>query len=45
MDRMEMLLESLRVMGFGMAGIFIFMSIFFMIIVGLNKLFPPQKDN
>jgi Na+-transporting methylmalonyl-CoA/oxaloacetate decarboxylase gamma subunit len=41
---MEMLMESLRVTGFGMTGIFVFMAIFFLIIVGLNKLFTPQND-
>ena len=34
---------SLKIMGIGMLGIFIFMLIFYLVIVGLDKLFPDKK--
>ncbi|MFZ5354327.1 MAG: hypothetical protein ACOZCL_16620 [Bacillota bacterium] len=44
MSRLEMLMESLRVMGLGMLGIFIFMSVFYLMIIALNKLMPPKGE-
>lgn len=44
MSRLQMLVESLRVMGLGMGGIFVFMSAFYLMIVGLNKLMPPTEE-
>jgi hypothetical protein len=32
-------------MALGMAGIFIVMAMFFLIIFGLQKLFPPKNGN
>jgi len=35
--------KSLEVMGQGMAGILIFMSLFYILIIGLEKAFPVEK--
>jgi Na+-transporting methylmalonyl-CoA/oxaloacetate decarboxylase gamma subunit len=37
-------LESLKVMGLGMGGIFVVVAIFYFTIVGLGKLFPADKE-
>jgi hypothetical protein len=37
-------LESLRIMGLGMAGIFTVVAIFYLTILGLGKVFPPEKE-
>ena len=39
---MDVFFESLRVMGFGMFGIFIVISVFYGTIVLLGKLFPEK---
>lgn len=36
--------QSLVIMGQGMAGIFIVIAIFYVMIVGLTKLLPPEKQ-
>lgn len=36
--------QSLQVMGQGMGGILIFMSLFYLLIVGLEKAFPVSKS-
>jgi len=36
---------SLEVMGQGMFGIFFFMSVFYGLIVVLEKMFPPDKSS
>lgn len=36
-------LESLRIMGLGMTGIFVVVAIFYITIILLNKLLPPDK--
>jgi tetrahydromethanopterin S-methyltransferase subunit E len=41
---MEVFFESLRVMGFGMLGIFVVISVFYATIVLLGKVFP-EKEN
>ncbi len=38
------LLESFRIMGLGMAGIFVVVAIFYITIVLLNKIFPPEEQ-
>lgn len=40
----ELLLESFKVMGIGMLGIFTVVAIFYGTIVGLGKVFPPDKE-
>ncbi len=44
----ENFFDALRIMGLGMAGIFVFMLLFWGIIVALHRVFPaksdPQKD-
>lgn len=37
-------LESLRIMGLGMAGIFVVVAIFYVTILALNKFLPPDKE-
>jgi Na+-transporting methylmalonyl-CoA/oxaloacetate decarboxylase gamma subunit len=37
-------LKSLEIMGLGMASIFVFMLLFWLIIVGLQKIFPSRED-
>jgi len=41
---MDIFYESIRVMGFGMLGIFIVISVFYGMIVLLGKVFP-EKGN
>lgn len=38
------LLKALEISGIGLAGVFIFMAIFYFIIIGIDKLFPYKKD-
>ena len=40
----ENFLKSLEIMGIGMIGIFAFMLIFYLVIVGLDKLFPYKEN-
>lgn len=40
----EALLQSFRVMGLGMAGIFVVVAIFYFTIVALGKFLPPDKE-
>lgn len=40
----EVFFDSLRVMGFGMAGIFVVVAIFYATIVLLGKFLPPDKE-
>jgi hypothetical protein len=37
-------IKSLEIMGMGMAAIFVFMLLFWLIIIGLQKIFPPKED-
>jgi len=39
----ELLLESLKIMGFGMGGIFIVIIVIMMVIVALNKMFAEKE--
>ncbi|MGE5677356.1 MAG: OadG-related small transporter subunit [Pseudomonadota bacterium] len=41
---MSVFYESLRVMGFGMVGIFVVISIFYATIVLLGKAFPEKAN-
>lgn len=36
--------ESLRIMGLGMAGIFVVVAIFYITILALGKFLPPDKE-
>ena len=40
----EAFLDSLAIMGIGMLGIFAFMLIFYLVIIGLDKLFPHKEE-
>jgi hypothetical protein len=40
----ELFIESLKVMGIGMLGIFSVVAIFYGTIVGLGKIFPADKE-
>ncbi|MHC1778980.1 MAG: hypothetical protein AB9922_01935 [Bacteroidales bacterium] len=40
----ETFLNTLKIMGIGMAGIFIFMLLFWIIITGLHKKFPGSRE-
>lgn len=40
----EIFLQSLRIMGLGMAGIFTVVAIFYLAIVALGKFLPPNKE-
>jgi Na+-transporting methylmalonyl-CoA/oxaloacetate decarboxylase gamma subunit len=40
----ELFLQSLRIMGLGMAGIFAVVAIFYLTIVALGKFLPPEKE-
>lgn len=40
----ENFLESLRIMGFGMLGIFVVVAIFYFIIWALNRFLPVEKE-
>lgn len=42
--QMEVVRQSLEVMAFGMAGIFVVVAGFYGLIVLLQKLFPPKKE-
>lgn len=44
MDNMDVFFDSLRVMGFGMLGIFIVISVFYATIVLLGKVFPEKES-
>ncbi|MBP1637338.1 MAG: hypothetical protein H6Q18_127 [Bacteroidetes bacterium] len=35
--------KALEISGIGIAGVFIFMTIFFFVIIGLDKAFPNEK--
>ena len=39
------LIESFKVMGLGMLGIFTVTAVLMLIIIGLKKLFPSQKPD
>lgn len=45
--KMENFIESLKVMGFGMLGIFVVAIVLVVIMVVLTRLFParPEKEN
>lgn len=40
----EFFLPSLRIMGLGMAGIFVVVAIFYFTIIALNKIFPHKEQ-
>ena len=44
MSKYELFIESLRVMGIGMLGIFVVIAIFYSLIILLGKVFPPDKE-
>ena len=35
--------KALEISGIGIAGVFIFMTIFFFVLIGLDKAFPNEK--
>jgi hypothetical protein len=37
-------IKSLEIMGLGMASIFVFMLLFWLVIIGLQKIFPAKED-
>lgn len=37
-------ITALQISGIGLAGVFIFMTIFYFVIIGIDKLFPIEKD-
>ncbi len=39
------LIKALQISGIGLAGVFIFMTIFYFIIIGIDKLFPYKKED
>lgn len=41
----ELILQALEIMGKGMAGIFIALTIIYLFIVTLTKLFPEKKES
>lgn len=44
MDQMQIFYDSLRVMGMGMAGIFVVVAIFYGLIKALTTFLPPDKE-
>ena len=44
LTRLDVVQESLWIMGQGMLGIFIFTGIFYLLIYSLEKIFTPKKD-
>ncbi|GHU69361.1 hypothetical protein FACS189413_08150 [Bacteroidia bacterium] len=40
----EVLTKALEITGIGLAGVFLFMALFLVIIVGVDKLFPYKKE-
>lgn len=36
---------ALLIAGIGIVGIFIFMAVFYLLILALDKLFPPEEEN
>ncbi len=40
----ETFLNTLKIMGIGMAGIFVFMLLFWIIITSLHKKFPGSRE-
>jgi hypothetical protein len=41
-EAMDVVLTSLKIMGEGMLGIFVFMLVFYMLILGLEKVFSNK---
>ena len=39
----EAFLIALKISGIGLAGVFLFMTIFYFVIIGIDKLFPPEE--
>jgi hypothetical protein len=39
----ELLLDSLKIMGFGMGGIFIVIIVIMLVVVALNKMFADKE--
>ncbi|MDF2520533.1 MAG: hypothetical protein K0R84_1161 [Clostridia bacterium] len=39
-----LVMESLRIMGLGMAGIFVVVAVFYFTIIALNKIFPHKEQ-
>ena len=37
-------IDSLKIMGIGMIGIFAFMLVFYLVIIGLDRLFPHKEE-
>lgn len=38
----EAVLIALKISGIGLAGVFLFMTIFYFVIIGIDKLFPTE---
>ncbi|NLO72176.1 MAG: hypothetical protein GX102_14785 [Porphyromonadaceae bacterium] len=39
----EALILALKISGIGIAGVFLFMTLFYFVIIGIDKLFPPEN--
>ncbi len=39
----EATLTALQISGIGLAGVFLFMTIFYFVIIGIDKLFPNER--
>jgi hypothetical protein len=44
MTNIDTFLKSLEILGLGMLGIFVFMLLFWVVIVALQKIFPAEKS-
>ncbi|NLI72674.1 MAG: hypothetical protein GX361_08110 [Bacteroidales bacterium] len=40
----EAFMLALKISGIGLAGVFLFMTIFYFVIIGIDKLFPHEDD-
>lgn len=39
------IITALQISGIGLAGVFIFMTIFYFVIIGIDKLFPIERES
>ncbi|PLB87186.1 hypothetical protein C0T31_01310 [Dysgonamonadaceae bacterium] len=37
--------KALQIAGLGLVGVFVFMAVFYLIILGLDKIFPYERQN
>ncbi len=40
----EATILALQISGIGLAGVFLFMTIFYFVIIGIDKLFPHEEE-